>query len=177
MNDSDKILRVAGYVKLAKLWERSREEILEYHHKYYENKFSEFSDCELVDVYIDITGQKEIYRRPEMVRLISDCLKGRIDVIFSQTKAYIAANPKEFFFLIKYLFDQENVIDFVTEDEDFMIDTITNIERQREELVRLAENVAALDNADYLKWKSRVERQMQTFGYLEDLQELKGGPE
>jgi len=176
MDNSDEILRVAGYVKLAKLWERSREEILEYHHQYYETKFSEFSDCELVDVYIDITGQKEIYRRPEMLRLISDCLKGRIDVIFSQTKAYIAANPKEFFFLIKYLFDQENVIDFVTEDEDFMIDTITNIECQREELVRLAENVATLDNADYLKWKCRVERQMQALGYLEDLPELEGGP-
>ena len=55
--------RVAGYVKLAKLWERSRDTAIPYHHQYYEKKFEGHPDFELVDVYIDITGRKEIKNR------------------------------------------------------------------------------------------------------------------
>lgn len=165
MDATGRILQVGGYVKLSKLWERSKKEAIEYHHRYYKESFSNYSDCSLFDVYVDITGQKEIYRRPEMLRLISDCLKGAVDVIVSQTKAYIAANPREFFFLLKYLFDRRDYIELVTEDDDFMIDTITNVEHQKEELRRLADNVATLDSSDYIKWCSRVERQMQALGY------------
>jgi len=34
-----KVYRVAGYVKLAKLWQRSKEQALEYHRNYYEQKY------------------------------------------------------------------------------------------------------------------------------------------
>lgn len=53
-----KKLRVAGYVKLEKLWERRRAQALEYHTKYYAKKYSDSTDFELVGVYIDITGRK-----------------------------------------------------------------------------------------------------------------------
>ena len=58
-----------------------------------------------VGVYIDITGNKEIYKRPEMVHLLQDCKKGIVNLIFSQTRAYLAANTCDFCFLLKYLFD------------------------------------------------------------------------
>ena len=100
-----KKLRVAGYVKLEKLWERRRAQALEYHTKYYAKKYSDSTDFELVGVYIDITGRKEIKNRPEMLRLIHDCKEGRIDCIATQSRAYLAANTGEFCSLIRYLFD------------------------------------------------------------------------
>lgn len=91
--------KVGGYVKLAKLWERSKDAAVAYHSSYYAEKFRDDADKRLVGVYIDITGNKEIYKRPEMVHLLKDCKKGAVNLIFSQTRAYLAANTfcSEFF--------------------------------------------------------------------------------
>ena len=68
--------KVGGYVKLAKLWERSKDAAVAYHSSYYAEKFRDDADKKLVGVYIDITGNKEIYKRPEMVHLLKDCKNG-----------------------------------------------------------------------------------------------------
>ena len=101
----DRKYKVGGYVKLAKLWERSKDAAVAYHSSYYAEKFRDDADKRLVGVYIDITGNKEIYKRPEMVHLLKDCKNGSVNLIFSQTRAYIAANTCDFCFLLKYLFD------------------------------------------------------------------------
>ena len=62
--------KVAGYVKLAKLWEKKEDSAIAYHKKYYAAKFDGVDGYTLVDVYIDITGKKEICKRLEMVRLV-----------------------------------------------------------------------------------------------------------
>ena len=41
--------RVAGYVKLAKLWERNRSKALAFHRGYFEDLFEDDPDYELVD--------------------------------------------------------------------------------------------------------------------------------
>lgn len=145
-------LRVAGYVKLAKLWERSRVQAIEYHNKYYAHKFADIENVELVDVYIDITGRKEIKNRPEMLRLIHDCKEGRVDCIATQTRAYLAANTGEFCSLIRYLFDMANPIHIITEDVEYNIDTITNDDHQREELYQMAYRFTEMNPDEYRKW-------------------------
>ena len=92
----DRKYKVGGYVKLAKLWELSKDAAVAYHSSYYAEKFRDDADKRLVGVYIDITGNKEIYKRPEMVHLLKDCKKGAVNLIFSQTRAYLAANTCDF---------------------------------------------------------------------------------
>ena len=60
----DRKYKVGGYVKLAKLWERSKDVAVAYHSSYYAERFRDDVDKRLVGVYIDITGNKEIYKRP-----------------------------------------------------------------------------------------------------------------
>lgn len=48
--------KVGGYVKLAKLWERSKDAAVAYHSSYYAERFRDDVDKRLVGVYIDITG-------------------------------------------------------------------------------------------------------------------------
>ena len=84
--------------EIAKLWERSKDAAVAYHSSYYAEKFRDDADKRLVGVYIDITGNKEIYKRPEMVHLLKDCKKGVVNLIFSQTRAYLAANTCDFCF-------------------------------------------------------------------------------
>ncbi len=152
--------RVAGYVKLAKLWERSREAALQYHRAYYAEKYGERKDAELIDVYVDITGQKQIYRRSEMLRLLSDCRSGKVNCIAAQTKGYLAANTQELCYLLQFLFELPLRIDIVTEDTVFRIDTLLNVDSQRMALQKMANDYIALDENAYTAWKDKLLRVM-----------------
>ncbi len=154
----DKKYKVAGYVKLAKLWERSADTAIPYHHQYYEKKLADSTDFELYDVFIDITGKKETAKRTSLVCLLKACEEGKVNCIFTQTKAYLAANPREFCYLIKFLFSLHNRIDIVTEDADYNINTIENRESQREYLKKMADDMIYLNPPDFQEWLSDLRR-------------------
>lgn len=142
--------RIVGYVKLAKLWERKEDEAREYHKNYYIEKYKDSDEFELNDVYIDITGNKNICDRPEMVRLIMDCMDGKVDVIATQTRAYLAANAQEFCYLFNLL--RICKTDIITEDEEYNINTILNEENQVEELTRMSTKYISLNAKHYEEW-------------------------
>ncbi len=149
-------IRIAGYAKLAKLWEKNREQAIKYHTNYFSQKYNNNNSVELVGVYIDITGNSETKKRPEMIRLLSDCLDKKIDQIAIQTKGYLAANTRELCYLIKFLFDLDPPIHLLSYDVDYHIDTLQNEEHQREELHRMANNYCNLNTSDYSRWKREV---------------------
>ena len=151
------IIKVAGYVKLAKLWERSASQAVEYHNDYYALKFSDTEKYDLIGVFVDITGKKEIFNRPEMLRLIHECKKGNVDVIAAQTRGYLAANTKEFCYLIHFLSSLNKNIEIVTEDESYNINTAINVDQQKEALQKMASDYIALNPQDYLDWYSEVQ--------------------
>ena len=101
-----------------------------------------------------------IYKRPEMVHLLKDCKKGAVNLIFSQTRAYLAANTCDFCFLLKYLFDLPMRVDIVTDDDDQRIDTILDVENQRQNLKELAEKYTSIRRKDYLEWRIRLKDEM-----------------
>ncbi len=152
----EKFYRVAGYVKLAKLWEKHSEQARKYHKKYYVEKFATDEKMILCDVYIDITGQKEIYKRSEMVRLLRDCMAGKVDCIAAQTKGYFAANTQELCYLLKFIFDLPYDIELITEDSTYRIDTIESPDDQRSALKKMADDYAELDSETYKDWKQKV---------------------
>lgn len=158
-------IKVGGYVKLAKLWERKRHEAIDFHNEYYFEKYKNDPEMELQEVYIDITGNKDIWKRPNMLRLLRDCELGKIDCIATQTKAYLAANTEDFFFLIYYLFNLPNRIDIITEDANYNIDTIINKDKQREALFTVSYKYVSVEPKRYSEWGSIVRKKIET---LED---------
>ena len=149
---------IAGYVKLAKWWEKNRTAVTFYHQKYFEEQFAEFEEFELSEVFIDITGNKEVYRRSEMVRLLKLCLQGKINCIALQTRAYLAANLVEQFYLLNYIFDMPERVDLLSEDEDYPIDTIHDIDNQREELHKMVKSFIELEPERYERWKEHMDK-------------------
>lgn len=150
------IYHVAGYVKLAKLWERSAESAINYHNHYYSEKYAGNPQMDLYGVYVDITGQKEIRKRRQMIRLISDCIDGHVDCIATQTRAYLAANNRELFYLIRFLFDLPEGIEIVTEDEQYHIDTIKNADSQKQALSAMASDYIKMNPKDYEDWRKEI---------------------
>ena len=139
----DKNYNVVGYVKLAKLWERSENSAIEYHHNYYQNKFANYSNYNLHDVYIDITGKKETYKRMEMVRLLKDCQFGYVDIIFTQ---------------------MTHRIDIITEDDSYNINTLVNDDNQREALLKMADDCIYLNPLDFQEWMNELVRSINSLG-------------
>ena len=154
----ERTYNVVGYVKLAKKWERTEESARLYHRDYYQNKFLSFPTYKLHNVYIDITGKKEIYNRPAMVRLLRDCKEGLVDVIFTQTKGYLAANTAEFCYLLYFLFTMDHRIDIVTEDDAYNINTLVDADGQREALLKMAEDCIYLNPPDFHEWLSELSK-------------------
>ena len=153
--------RVAGYVKNALLWKkRNPEEMTAYNRAYFEKQLEGHENMELVDVYIDITGNKETYKRPEMVRMIRDVIDGRVNLIYSRTSAYIAANANELCMLMKFLFEQSEMVDLYTEDPVYQFNTIDNIDNQLQELKRMSNAYCVLFHDEYQDWKHKLQEQL-----------------
>lgn len=160
-NNEPKKYLVAGYVKNALLWKnRNPEEMIAYNRLYFEEQLSGMENMELVDIYVDVTGNKETYKRPEMVRLLKDITKGRVNMIYSRTSGYIAANVNELCMLMGFLFEQDEMVDIYTEDEEYQFDTITNPDHQIEELQRMAIGYCTLYRTAYEEWKAKLLGQM-----------------
>ena len=156
MNEEDKEYRIGGYVKRAKLNLRNREDVIAFHRGIFERRFGGFEDGVLVDVYIDITGYKETYRRPEMLRLMRDCADGKVNLIFAETRGYLAANTRELCYWLHFIFNVEHRVDILTDDSQFNINTILNADNQREALMKMADDYIYLNPPDHQRWLSNV---------------------
>ena len=151
-----KRIRVAGYAKLAKYWEKRQDEAVAFHRTYFQNRFSDENQFCFVHSFVDITGAKEIRKRPQMLRLLDFCASGQVDLIFAQTKGYLAANTDEFCFLIRFLSEISPDVALQTEDSDYHIDTLVNEDYQREELLKMADSFCIVNADRYREWKKQV---------------------
>ena len=161
----EKKYKIGGYVKRAKLNLRNEKDIRAFHRGIFETRFGGFEDGELVDVYIDITGYKETSKRPEMLRLMRDCADGKVNLIFAETKGYLAANTREFCYWLNFIFNLNERVDIITDDEQFNINTIMNADSQREALIKMAEDYIYLNPPDHQKWLAGV---VASIALLED---------
>lgn len=89
----DRKYKVGGYVKLAKLWERSKDAAVAYHSSYYAEKFRDDADKRLVGVYIDITGNTGEMKKKQM-KFFPDAYKNRIGKAYND---YIADHQMNMF--------------------------------------------------------------------------------
>lgn len=156
-----KKIKVAGYAKLAKLWDKRREDALLYHQKYYADKYADSDKYELTGVYVDITGNRQIAKRSEMIRLLRECKDGKVECIAVRTKGYLAADTREFCYLFKILRGFGNGVDVITEDKEYNIDTIVNAENQLQELIKMAEKYISLNPNDFKKWYAAIMNEIQ----------------
>jgi len=110
-------MRVAAYCRVSS---DSEDQLNSYQSqvKYYEHKINENIDWELVDIYADeaISGT-QTNKRTDFMRMINDCLQGKIDLILTKSISRFARNTVD---TLKYvrmlkerniavLFEEENI--------------------------------------------------------------------
>ena len=97
--------KVAAYIRVS----TSNEDqliSLEAQRRHYKTLIENNDEWQLVDIYSDegITGTKKD-RRPELLRLISDCEKGKIDFILTKSISRFARNTIDCLELVRKLMD------------------------------------------------------------------------
>ena len=91
-----------------------------------------------------------------MLRLMRDCADGKVNLVFAETKGYLAANTREFCYWLNFIFNLNDRVDIITDDEQFNINTIMNADSQREALIKMAEDYIYLNPPDHQKWLAGV---------------------
>ena len=122
----------------------------------YREKFADDPNLKLVDLYIDITGEKEIAHRPEMLRLLRDCTLGKIDCIASADSSISGGKHAGILLSHQIVFSMTPEIEIITEDENYKFDTLINIDQQRQALLKMANDYVGLKPAAYEAWKSAI---------------------
>ena|SRR5699024_393283 len=112
--------KVAAYIRVS----TSNEDqliSLEAQRRHYKTLIETNEEWQLVDIYSDegITGTKKD-RRPELLRLISDCEKGKIDFILTKSISRFARNMLDCLKYIRQLKDKEIPVFFEKENINTM---------------------------------------------------------
>ena len=97
--------KVAAYIRVSTSTEEQLIS-LEAQRRHYKTLIENNDEWQLVDIYSDegITGTKKD-RRPELLRLISDCEKGKIDFILTKSISRFARNTIDCLELVRKLMD------------------------------------------------------------------------
>lgn len=138
-------LRVAAYVRVSTVNEDQLIS-LEAQKKHYKTLIEKNSEWKLVDIYCDegITGTKKD-RRPELLRMISDCEKGKIDFIMTKSISRFARNTIDCLELVRKLvnlgihiyFEKEN-INTESMDSELMLSILSSLAES--ESISISEN-------------------------------------
>ena len=144
--ESDMKLRTAAYCRVSS---SSEDQLNSYNAQltYYSNKFNDSETEELVELYADsgITGTCD-NKRPEFIRMINDCRRGKIDRIYTKSISRFARNTRDCLKYIRELrslgitimFEKEN-IDTAKITDEIMITIMGGL--AQEESVSISQNM------------------------------------
>ncbi len=84
-------LRVAAYCRVSTNHEE-QESSLETQISYYGKLISEYTDWQLVKIYAERASGTQIKKRPEFMKMIIDCQRGKIDIILTKSMSRFGRN-------------------------------------------------------------------------------------
>lgn len=143
-NDMKK-LKVAAYCRVSTDMDDQLES-LEAQKKHYEQVISENPSWIDAGIYYDegLSAMK-MKTRPELMRLLSDCRKGRVDFILTKSISRLSRNTTDYLQMVRELtalgigifFERENINTLEIEDE-FMLSVLSSLAES--ELLSISEN-------------------------------------
>lgn len=110
--------------------------------------------------YIDICGRAETAECPQMIRMIQDCMTGKIDCVFAESIMRVAPNMVTAIYLVYFLLRLEPKVEIII---DFAINTETSSEH-RQRVMEATKSVVNNDYGEYIKWESDVLKAMNMLG-------------
>ena len=102
--------------------------------------------------YIDICGRAEITKCPQMLKLMRDCMIGKIDLVFAESVMRVDPNMMTMIFWLYFLLHLDHKIEI---EIDAALNTRTSTE-QRQDIIRATYRTVHANYVKYGKWETDV---------------------
>ena len=122
----------------------------------FSGRFAEAGKTETASYYLDICHQSDITQRPQMLRLLRDCVDGKVDLVVMDYPERVAENMKELIFLLYFLLHLDRP------PEIAILNCLsTRVSKSKKEnILRVTEQIVSKQKEDYTHWKNRILRGM-----------------
>jgi len=109
--------RIAAYCRVSTADLKEQESSFESQVKHFTDTIARRSDWELVDIYADdgISGTTTT-KRTEFLRMINECMAGKIDMIMTKSISRFARNTEDYLHFVRKLKDKGIAVHFETEN-------------------------------------------------------------
>lgn len=106
--------RVAAYCRVSTTLE-IQEDSLKTQQEWFQNKYKDNPNAELVGIYVDHTSGTSIGKRPGFCSMLADCRAGKIDVIVTKSISRFSRNMADFLQVIREVKQLGIAVDFERE--------------------------------------------------------------
>ena len=122
----------------------------------FSGRFAEADESETVSYYLDICHQSDITQRPQMLRLLRDCVDGKVDLVVMDNPERVAENMKELIFLLYFLLHLDRP------PEIAILNCLsTGVSKSKKKsILRATEQIVSKQKVNYTHWKNRILRGM-----------------
>ena len=118
----------------------------------FSGRFAEADESETVSYYLDICHQSDITQRPQMLRLLRNCMDGKVDLVVMDYPERVAENMKELIFIL-YLEKPPEI--------SILNCLSTGVsESKKKSILRATEQIVSKQKVNYTHWKNRILRGM-----------------
>ena len=122
----------------------------------FSGRFAEADESETVSYYLDICHQSDITQRPQMLRLLRDCVDGKVDLVVMDNPERVAENMMELIFLLYFLLHLDRPPEIAILNCLSM--GVSN--SKKKSILRATEQIVSKQKVDYTHWKNRILRGM-----------------
>lgn len=118
----------------------------------FRGRFAEAGETETASYYLDICHQSDISQRPQLVRLLRNCVDGKVDIVVMDYPQRVANNMMELIFLLYFLLHVEKP------PEISILNCLsTEISKcKKESILQVTERIVSNQKADYTHWEDRI---------------------
>ena len=122
----------------------------------FRGRFAEAGETETASYYLDICHQSDISQRPQLVRLLRNCVDGKVDIVVMDYPQRVANNMMELIFLLYFLLHVEKP------PEISILNCLsTGVSKSKKKsILRATEQIVSKQKEDYSHWKNRILRGM-----------------
>ena len=122
----------------------------------FSGRFAEADESETVSYYLDICHQSDITQRPQMLRLLRNCMDGKVDLVVMDYPERVAENMMELIFLLYFLLHLDRPPEIAILNCLSM--GVSN--SKKKSILRATEQIVSKQKVNYTHWKNRILRGM-----------------
>lgn len=118
----------------------------------FRGRFAEAGETETASYYLDICHQSDISQRPQLVRLLQNCVDGKVDIVVMDYTQRVAKNMMELIYLLYFLLHVEKP------PEISILNCLsTEVSKcKKESILRVTEQIVSNQKVDYTHWENRI---------------------